>query len=321
MRWLLSFVVLAGFCVAPFPAGADETAPSLIANGRVDEAIAVLDGKISAAPGDALAHNLLCRAYFSVGNWDAGISQCERAVSLEPGNAVFHLWLGRIYGEKADQSSFWQAARLARKVRDQFEAAVRLSPRSVDALTDLAEFYLEAPGIVGGGRDKAEREAHSLAAIDQAWAFWVEGRIREKQGDFPAAERNYRDAIAASHGRASAWLNLGLFYQHRSEWQAMEETLIHVRSAPLDRPDALVDAAEILIRTQRNLPEARKLLEAYLESAGKVEQAPAFKVHFLLGNAEERLGNARNAASQYRQALTLAREFRPARQALERLSR
>jgi tetratricopeptide (TPR) repeat protein len=281
----------------------------------------VLDGKLSGSPNDALAHNFLCRAYFSVGEWDAGISECERAVSLEPGNGVFHLWLGRVYGEKADTSSFFQGARLARKVRDQFEAAVRLSPRSVEALTDLAEFYLEAPGMVGGGRDKAERQANSLAAIDRAWGFWVEARIREEQGDFSSAERKYRDAIEAGHGRASAWLNLGLFYKHRSEWAAMEQALMRVRSAPLDRPDALVDAAEILIRTQKNLPEARELLRAYLASTSKVELAPAFKVHFLLGNAEERLGNTQKAATEYKLALSMAREFRPAQQALARVSR
>jgi len=67
----------------------------------------------------------------------------------------------------------------------------------------------------------------------------------------------------------------------------MEKALQHVRSAPLDRPDALVDAAEILIHTQRNLPEATQLLRAYLTSNAKVEQAPAFKVHFLLGAANE----------------------------------
>ncbi|MBO0910895.1 MAG: tetratricopeptide repeat protein [Acidobacteria bacterium] len=321
MRCLVPFLAVGVLAVSSATAAADETAPSLIANGRVDDAIRVLDTRISASPNDALAHNLLCRAYLSIGQWDAGISECERAVSLEPRNGQFHLWLGRVYGEKADKSSFFHAAGLARKVRDQFEAAVHLLPRSVEALTDLAEFYLEAPGIVGGGRDKAERQANSLAAIDRAAALWVEGRIQEKRGDFSSAELKYRDAIEAGHGRASAWLNLGLFYKHRSNWDAMERALIRVRSAPLDRPDALVDAAELLIRSQRNLPEARELLRAYLESTRRVEQAPAFKVHFLLGSAEERLGNRERAASEYKAALSMAREFRPARQALERVSR
>lgn len=321
MRFLLSIFVLAFFAVSIATAAADETAPSLIANGEVDEAIAQLQGQISTSPNDARAHNLLCRAYFSLGEWDSGISECEKAVNLAPQNSQFHLWLGRAYGEKADKSSFVKAAILARKVRSQFEAAVQLNPRSVDARSDLAEFYLEAPPVVGGGRDKAEQQANSLATIDPATADWVKARIAEKGGDFATAEREYHNAISASRGSASSWLNLGLFYKHRAEFDPMEKALLHVRTAPLDRPDALVDSAEILIHTQRNYPEAAQLLRAYLNSEDKVEQAPLFKVYYLLGIADEKLGETRNAANEYKLALEMAKEFRPAQEALDRMSR
>jgi len=306
---------------SPAVAGADETAPTLIANGRVDEAISTLRGQISASPNDALAHNLLCRAYFSLAEWDRGISACEKAVALAPQNSQFHLWLGRIYGEKADKSGFMTAAGIARRVRSEFETAVQLNPNSVDARSDLAEFYLEAPGIVGGGRDKAEQQAQSLTSLDPARGHWVNARIAEKKKDFATAEKEYRAAIEASHGSASSWLNLALFYRHRERSDEMEQALGHVRGAALDRSDALVDAAEILIRSQRNLQEAVQLLRAYLDSGSKVEQAPAFKVHYLLGTAVEKLGDKQNAASEYRSALSLAKEFAPAQQALQRVNR
>jgi tetratricopeptide (TPR) repeat protein len=321
MRSILSAFVLAVLAVVPAAAGLDETVPALIASGRVDEALTALRGQIGASPNDPVAHNLLCRAYFSLGQWDRGTTECEKAVSLAPDNSQFHLWLGRIYGEKADKSGFIAAAGLARRVRDEFEKAVRLNPRSVDARSDLAEFYLEAPGIVGGGRDKAQQQAVSLLSLDPARAHWVNARIAEKRKDFTTAEQEYREAIAASHGSASAWLNLGLFYRHRERWDEMEQTLTHVRPAPLDRPDALVDAAEILLRSQRNLPEAVQLLRTYLSSSAKVEQAPAFKVHYLLGTASEKLGDRQGAAAEYRSALELAKEFQPAQQALQRVNR
>jgi tetratricopeptide (TPR) repeat protein len=244
MRSIFLALVLAGLVVAPAAAGGlDETVPTLIASGRVDEALTALRGQINTSPNDPVAHNLLCRAYFSLGQWDRGIADCEKAVWLAPDNSQFHLWLGRIYGEKADKSGFMTAAGLARKVRDEFEKTVHLNPRSVDARSDLAEFYLEAPGIVGGGRDKAQGQADSLLSLDPARAHWVNARIAEKKQDFTTAEQEYRAAISASHGSASAWLNLGLFYRHRERWDDMEQALTHVRGAPLDRPDALVDAA------------------------------------------------------------------------------
>lgn len=321
MRRFLSFLLLGLFASCPAIAGADESAPALLASGHVDEAIEQLHGQLNSSPNDAAAHNLLCRAYFSLGQWDRGIASCEKAVTLAPDNSQFHLWLGRIYGEKADRVSFMSAAGLARRVKSEFEAAVHLNPRSVDARSDLAEFYLEAPGIVGGGRDKAAEQASSLQTLDPARAHWVNARIAEKKKDFGAAESEYRAAIDASHGSASAWLNLGLYYRHRERWDDMERALDHVRSAPLDRPDALVDAAEILLHSQRNLPEAAELLRHYLRSNSKVEQAPAFKAHFLLGSAIEKLGDKEAAEAEYRTALDLAKEFQPAQQALQRVHR
>jgi tetratricopeptide (TPR) repeat protein len=303
-------------------AHADDAAiPSLLSTGRVDEAIAALHLKLNSSPNDAAAHNLLCRAYFSLGEWDRSLSACERAVSLAPQNSQFHLWLGRTYGEKADKAGIFSAAGLARKSRAEFETAVNLDPNSVDARSDLAEFYLEAPGIVGGGRDKAEKQATSLATLDPARAHWVSARIAEKKKDFTVAENEYKAAVEAGHGSASAWMNLGLFYKHREQYDQMVQALGHVRSARVDRPDALVDAAEILIHTQHNIPEAVELLRAYMRLSNQVEQAPAFKVHYLLGTAAEKLGNRQNAAAEYRSALGLAHEFHPAQEALERVNR
>ncbi len=118
-------MILAALLTAAL-AVADESAPALLAAGRADDAITTLRSKINTSPGDAEAHNLLCRAYFSMGDWDRGISACEKAVTLDPNNSRYHLWLGRVYGEKADAANFLSAASLAGKVRNEFEAAVRL---------------------------------------------------------------------------------------------------------------------------------------------------------------------------------------------------
>jgi tetratricopeptide (TPR) repeat protein len=316
-KFLLSFLLAA----LPAVAAADPSASSLLADGRVDDAIITLRGKINTSPSDAEAHNLLCRAYFSLGDWDRGIPNCQKAVSLAPNNSDYHLWLGRTYGEKADRANFMTAAGLAKKTRSEFETAVQLDPKNVPAITDLAEFYLEAPGIVGGGRDKAEAEARNLQALDPAKADWVNARIAEKKRDVAAAEQYYRAAIQASHGAASAWLNLGLFYKHSNRFDDMQEALHHVIAAPVDRPEALFDAAEILVHTNRNFPDAAELLRRYLSSKTSVEQAPAFKAHYLLGTVLEKQGNMQAATQEYRAALGLARSFSPAQEALNRINR
>ncbi len=314
---ILFFAVISAVTLA----AADDSAPALLAAGRVDDAITSLRSRISASPNNGEAYNLLCRAYFSMGDWDRGISACEKAIALDPSNSRYHMWLGRIYGEKANDVIFWKAASLAGKVRNEFETAVRLDPNNVDARSDLGEFYLEAPGIVGGGRDKAEAQAQALAALDAAKAHYLFGRIAEKKKDLAAAEKEYRAAIEASHGSALTWFNLALFFRHQQRWDDMEDAIRHAVSAQVDRPEILMESGEVLLRSGRNFPAAVQYLRRYLALTSKVEEAPAFKAHYLLGTALEKQGDKQAAAQEYRAALSLAKGFSRAQEALDRLNR
>jgi tetratricopeptide (TPR) repeat protein len=314
------FLVLALAAFLGCGAAAAQSAEEMLAAGRVDNAIAVLDARLKAAPDDAQSYNLLCRSYFVLGNWDRAISACEKAVGLDAGNSRDHLWLGRAYGEKAADAHFLTAIALAQKVRSEFETAVQLSPGDVDARSDLAEFYLEAPGIVGGGQDKAEAEARSLAAIDPAKAHWVTARIAQKNHDAATAEKEYRAAVEASHGGAIAWLNLAFFYRRSERLDDMENAINHATSAPSNPSEVLMEAAETLLAAGRNFPYAAELLKLYLSSP-TVEQAPAFKAHYLLGTMLEKQGNREQAAEEYRASLSMAKSFARAQAALERLNR
>ena len=295
--------------------------PTLLAEGRVDDAISSLQGKLSTAPNDGESHNLLCRAYFSLGNWDRGIPYCEKSIKLSPGNSNYHMWMGRIYGEKADRANFLAAANLAGKVRTEFETAVKLDPSNAEARTDLAEFYLEAPGIVGGGHDKAEAQAKGLDGLDPWRAHWVRGRIAEKNKDLVTAEKEYRAAIDVSHGSALSWLNLALFFRNHNRLDEMEDAIRHASAAQTGHSEVLVDAAETLNRTGRSIPTAIELLRRYLSSSSTVEAAPAFKAHYLLGTLLEKEGDRQAAAQEYRSALALAKSYSAAQDALNRLNR
>jgi len=319
MKWMVK-CFLVGLLSWTAAAQASDSPSDLLAAGRVDDVITTVSGQINSAPNDAASYNFLCRAYFAVSNWDRAISACEKAVTLAPSNSEYHLWLGRTYGEKADATSFFTAAGLAKKVRTEFERAVALDPKNAVGRTDLAEFYLEAPGIVGGGQDKARAQAEALSKLDPVKAHWVNGRLAEKNKDTPTAEREYRAAIAESHGAASAWLNLALFYRNGKRFDDMQDALKHAANAPIDRPDVLMDAASTLLRTNRDLPFAVQLVQRYLASP-TVEQNPPFKAHYLLGNILEKQGDKQGALKEYQMALALAKDFGRAREALNRVNR
>jgi tetratricopeptide (TPR) repeat protein len=298
---------------------ADSTPKQMLAAGQVDDAIRILSEQTKTSPNDAVAQNLLCRAYFMVEDWDSGIPGCERATQLDPQNSVYFNWLGRVYGEKADHSNVFSAVGLAKKVVAAFERSVQLDPNNWEARSDLGEFYAQAPGIVGGGKDKARQQAEALMKFDPAMGDWVLARIDEKNKDWTAAERDYRAAITASHGGARAWFDLGNFFFYAHRLDEMHEAFKHLETAPLDHPESLMHAAQVLHRAKRDDALAIRLLRKYL--GAPVEHGPAFKAHDLLGQLLESQGDHQAAAEQYRAALVLWRGDAHAQESLLRLQR
>jgi len=299
------------------PAYAVPSAKELLAGGRADDAIQTLQELIGRSPSDAEAYNLLCRAYFMAEEWDHGITACERAKTLDPQKSLYHLWLGRIYGEKAARVSFLSAAGMAKKVRVSFERAVELDPKSWEARSDLADFYLEAPGVVGGGKDKARTQADALMAFNPAIAHWVLARIAAKEKNAAVAEREYRAYIDASHSDARAWFEFALFLFHSNRLDEMEQALRTMESSPVGRSDSLMDGASLLLRTGRDYPMAVRLCRRYLETP--VEEGPAFKAHDYLGQLLEKQGNRHAAAEEFRAALALCHSYTRAQEDLKRV--
>ncbi len=301
------------------PAAAD-SAKDMLAAGRIDEAIAALNGRLSSAPTDAESSNLLCRSYYALEDWDRAESACKRAVALDSNNSRFHLWLGRVYGQKAGRANFLSAASLAGKTRNEFQRAVQLDPNDTDARRDLAEYYFEAPGIVGGGQDKAREQARLIGQINAAKEHWVYGRIAERNQDWSTAEREYRQMVETGKGDAEGWLNLGFFYRNQKRYSDMEQAFVKMNQAPMSHREVLVEAANSLLRTDKALPFAIELLRRYF-AEGPVEERPAFRAHYLLGQLLEKRGDKAGAAAEYRASLALARNFGLAKQALNRVAR
>lgn len=322
-NWILrsAWPLLLALVLVACSAAAEMPAQSLLSEGRVDVAIAELHDHLRAEPSDPQAYHLLCRAYYSLQKWDNAISAAQKAAALAPDNSDYHLWLGRSYGEKAEHSSWLTAISLARKVRSEFETAVQLNARNVAAQSDLAEFYMEAPSFLGGGKDKARVQAQRLSTMDPGAAHWINAALAERDHNSPLAESEYRAAIQASGNQAQYWLSLASFYSRRNRLDDMEDAVKRASTAEVNKSDVWVDAAEILYRAGRNFPAAIQFLRRYLDSNNTVADAPAFQAHYLLGAILEKQGDKQAAAEEYRASLAMAHEFSLAQQALLRVSR
>jgi tetratricopeptide (TPR) repeat protein len=302
-------------------AGLPVAALELLSAGHADEAVAALRTHLQTDPRDAAAHALLMRAYFAMQQWDDAIAQGRQAAALDPQNSQYHLWLGRAYGEKANQSNWVIAVSLARKTRMEFETAVALDRRNLDARSDLAEYYVEAPMFLGGSKNKAQDQADQLWALgDQTTSLWIRAKIAESAGHYNLAEQELRAAIRISHNRPNIILNLAQFYRRRGRLADMEATVNQAAlAAGTDDSHILLDAAQLLYDGGRNFTGAVAMLHDYINSPRHSEDAPVFQAYYLLGCILEKLGDRPAATRQYRAALSLARAFEPAQTALQRV--
>jgi hypothetical protein len=94
------------------------------------------------------------------------------------------------------------------------------------------------------------------------------------------------------------------------------ESAIHTVIASAERDKhaavALYDGASELTRANRNPALAIKMLDEYLTSSAKSEEAPAFVAYTRLARLDGQLGDAAAAQRDRTAALALAHEYKPA---------
>jgi tetratricopeptide (TPR) repeat protein len=318
-------------CSAAEPAKtARSNAEHALMLGRIDEAVKILDQVITANRQDGAAHLLLCRAFYAQDFTDQAVGECEAALANGLNNdSRAQDWMGRAYGKKADASGPFTGLKLARRVKDAFEAAVALDPKSVDAVDDLGAYYVQAPGIVGGGLDRARALADRANGPLPERAQRLRGLIAEKQKDYATAERELRAVAEGSANRPDGWLDLAAYYlrdkdipHYRPALQAQdqEKALAAVRkgiAVNTKRDPSLYLAATILNQMHREPKLAEQALRSYLGGNAMDDDAPAFKAHYLLGQLLAGDGDRAAAKSEYEAALMLASNYAPARKALQ----
>ena len=138
---------------------------------------------LGASERDAAVHLLMGQDYFGLAEYKQATDSLEKAVALAPANAEYFLWLGRAYGRRAETSNPFSAPGFASKSRQMFERAVALDPANREAVGDLFDYYLGAPGFLGGGENKAESLAAKVAQHDPAEGHYYQAQLDDHRGN------------------------------------------------------------------------------------------------------------------------------------------
>lgn len=323
-------------------AAADQSPPeALIEAGHWKKARALVEARIGANPRDALACFLLSQVRNAFGDRESPLDLAEKAVALDGGVASYHRQLAEALGVAAQRSGIFRQLILARRFKNEIDAALALGPRDLQALRDLMEFYLLAPGLAGGDKAKARETVARIAEIDAAEGYAAGARLAEAGGErdrievllhravetkprdyrmrillaefdlsperrnLADAERQASEAVKIDSGRAAAYAILARCYAAGEKWSQLDSTLA---AAATESPDDLVPgyrAAEVLLEANRALDRAAACLRTYLSVEPEGNEPTLAEAHWKLGLVLAKLGRAREAAAEWREAVRL----------------
>jgi tetratricopeptide (TPR) repeat protein len=138
------------------------------------------------------------RTALRVGDAEAATEAADNAVAALPKSADAWYIAAGAYGRMAMQASIFSKLSWAKKSREAYLTAITIDPQHVQAQMDLMQYYLMAPGIAGGGRDKAEAQVARISKLDVAWGHTARATLARVDEDEATYEREARAAIAAS---------------------------------------------------------------------------------------------------------------------------
>jgi Tfp pilus assembly protein PilF len=159
------------------------------------------------------------RAALNSGDSEKAADLLEKAVAQTPNSSEAHLLLGQAYGNQAQKASIFGKASLAKKTQNEFEKAVQLDGNNFQARYGLVQFYLLAPGIMGGSDDKAIEQANEMKRRDPLWGHraWAFIHNQRKQPDL--AKKEYVDYVKEQPASPKSHYWLAAYYLSQKSYK------------------------------------------------------------------------------------------------------
>ena len=302
------------------PVAAQTPAPSaagaaLYDQGRYEEAKHAL----LPLPNDPQALFTLGRIALVQNDAAKAADYLEKAVAKAPNNANYHFWLGQAYGTQAQRASLFGQASLAKKTQAEFERAVELDGNNLDARSGLMEYYLLAPGIMGGSDDKALAQATEIRKRDAFEGHQAFGRIYAHDKKMDLARNEYIAAVREQPSSPKTHYSLGTFYLLEKNYKAALEEMDAALQLDASYMPAVFQVGHLAVLSSSNFVRGEESLRRYVAHAPKAGEPPLGRAYFWLGGIYEKQGKKAEARANYAQALKLNPGAKDVAEAMKRV--
>ena len=315
-------VIAAALLVPNVLAGqnSDTSGVRLFEAGKYKEAKTVFEPAFKANTRDAAAAFYLGRIAMEERKTDRAADYFEAATKLDPKNSHYFLWLGRAYGREAQQASVLRQPGLAKRTRAAWERAIELDPENLDARSDLIQYYVQAPGFMGGSTAKALEQAEEIRKRNALRGYLELGALYEREKKFAEAEKAYVAASKEKSDRHVGEYRLGLFYQNTGAFDKAFELFESMIAANPSEAGALFQIGKTGAMSGQRLTRAAEALEAYLQTTPGRNDPSLAAAHWRLGMVHEKRQDRQRARAEYETALRLDPTLKQATESLKKLT-
>lgn len=269
--------------------------------GNLAEAKQIYEAILQKENGNAEAHYRLATIYLSRSfqDIDKAVEHAEEAVDVNPNNADYQYMLGAAYGREAQSAGIFRKAVLAPRVKKAFAKAVELNPSHLEARIGLAQYFKQAPGIMGGDEKEAWKQLDEVVKINEFRGRVMRAGFFEQDKKFAEADDEYKKLSSSHPMEWRLWKNMGYFYLRQKRYDEAVKTMNKYVTLRPDTADSFESYAECLLRkgdTDLAITNLKKSLEL------DKNYAPAFS---LLAEAYEAKGQKKEAKEYYQKVLTI----------------
>lgn len=328
---------------------------ALMDAGHFKRARLLVEPRVKTSPNDAETLYLEARLKAAFGAPDEAIKLAERALQLNSKNVYYHGALASLYADKAMNASFVDQLLLAPKVKRHLDDAFALDPHNWHCLDGMVQYYLAAPGILGGDRRKAQQVADQAVKDDPLHGWLMQARIAQANKDqareeqallsalkaaprdydalatladfylrdsvqrYPDAEKYARAAILLDSARTPAYSVLAAVLVHQRRIGELNQLLGDAGRANPDDLTPYFIAARALLLDGQDFDDAERYLRKYLTEEPEGNAPRHAFAHWRLGQLYQKSGKPEQARAEYQLCLQQEPGFDPAKRDLKSL--
>jgi tetratricopeptide (TPR) repeat protein len=279
----------------------DPTLETLYQAERNDDLAKAANQRLASTPDDPQAVLALGLVALNKDSADArrqALARAEACITREPKAAACQYTQGVLLGVQAMSEGMIKAARSIGNVRQALLTAHELEPAWYPARSVLVEFYLEVPGMLGGGSGKAEELAKSAPLPEQVKALQARVQMADKKHEAALA------TLLALPGGLEPNLNSDVLSWIMQSGMQLVNAKQAVKALPAferlmrDKP-ASAAGYYGMARAKGELGEWAEAL-ALLEQSAKLKGASNWPVAYRIGIAQQQLGQTDAAKASYK---------------------